>query len=752
MTTEQLNVILSVTGASTFAGGINSCRMSTVAFAGAIAIASKKLLDFTMTCVKAASDLEEVENVVDVVFGNIQGKMDAWAKSAAQNYGLSETLAKKYAGLYGAMSSSFGFATDDAFEMSTTLAGLAGDVASFYNITADEAYTKLKSVYSGETETLKDIGVVMTQTALDQYALAEGYGKTTKEMTQQEKVALRYKFVLDQLQQASGDYVRTADNWANMARTSKIELQSLKAEIGMSIMPTAKTVLSYIVTASKSVLGAINHVAKGVNAFAMAWKNASQMTKIFMGLSFSLPAVAVGIKAVTFAQIGLHAVQAILIPQTLTFGTVLKATFGWIGLIAGVIGILGVIRDASKNVNTEPMNKAMESMGTSTGVAASGVEDLSEATNSLKGSTKEVENFLAGFDEVNKVSDSNSLMSGIVTDDDLLRISDATAGVDGLQFALDDLEVSDSISNTFDKIVEHFRNSELSKAIDGVFDADSLSEAVGRCTDVMREAFNEGVDLSIDFQQKCIDEISKIFPGVGLNLQLALDLFKTVVVPNLKNEVALLTAAMNITFKLGLDGIIEAFQAWKLEVDAIVGSVLNPIQRSATLGTAKDTFETLSKGNSKTSFFKKLEISAITGIASGLGAAKAKGYASGGFPDQGQLFLARESGPEMVGTIGGKSAVANNSQITSAIYGAVKSAMNDSLSSKMSRYSPARIGNIGGGMMGASGTTAQEVGAASIKFTPTIKIGERVITDVVVDGINNLTRMRGNSPLVELGR
>ncbi|MFR3753578.1 MAG: hypothetical protein ACLTW9_17140 [Enterocloster sp.] len=112
---------------------------------------------------------------------------------------LSETMAKKFTGTSGAMAKAFGFSEQAAYEMSTTLTGLAGDVASFYNISQDEAYTKLKSVFTGETESLKDLGVVMTQSALDAYALANGYSKTTAKMSEMEKVALRYKFVQDQL-------------------------------------------------------------------------------------------------------------------------------------------------------------------------------------------------------------------------------------------------------------------------------------------------------------------------------------------------------------------------------------------------------------------------------------------------------------------------------------------------------------------------------------------------------------------------
>ena len=146
----------------------------------AATFAISKIVQFGKKAIELGSDLQEVQNVVDVTFTTMSDKVDEFAKSAIESAGLSETMAKKYVGTFGAMAKSFGFAESEAFNMSTALTQLSGDVASFYNLTQDEAYTKLKSVFTGETESLKDLGVVMTQTALDSFAMAEGLGKTTK--------------------------------------------------------------------------------------------------------------------------------------------------------------------------------------------------------------------------------------------------------------------------------------------------------------------------------------------------------------------------------------------------------------------------------------------------------------------------------------------------------------------------------------------------------------------------------------------
>lgn len=221
----------------------------------------KQLVKFSKKCIELSSDLQEVQNVANVAFPNMTAQMDKFAKSAASNFGLSETMAKKYSSLYGVMAKQFGFTERAAFEMGSTLAGLAGDVASFYNMTQDEAYTKLKAVFSGETEVLKDIGVVMTQDALDAYALANGFNKTTKSMTEAEKVALRYSFIQKQLSAATGDFLRTSDSWQNQTRLLKLNLEQLGATIGGSFINAFKPLISTL----NVVIGKFTDFAKVVS-------------------------------------------------------------------------------------------------------------------------------------------------------------------------------------------------------------------------------------------------------------------------------------------------------------------------------------------------------------------------------------------------------------------------------------------------------------------------------------------------------
>lgn len=210
------------------------------------ALAGGALIKFTKDCLDLGSDLTEVQNVVDTTFGSMSSRADEFATSALETFGISEKVAKQYMGTLGAMSKSMGFSTSEAYNMAEAVTGLTGDVASFYNLSSDEAFDKLKSIWTGETETLKSIGVLLTQTNLDQYALNNGFGKTTAKMTEQEKVLLRYQYTLSALSDASGDFAKTQDSWANQTRILSLQFDSLKTTLGQGFINLFTPILQVI--------------------------------------------------------------------------------------------------------------------------------------------------------------------------------------------------------------------------------------------------------------------------------------------------------------------------------------------------------------------------------------------------------------------------------------------------------------------------------------------------------------------------
>lgn len=229
---------------------------------------------FTKSCLDLGSDLTEVQNVVDVAFKTMSDKANEFAKGAMENYGLSETVAKRYMGIYGQMSTSMGLSESKAYEMSEAVTGLTGDVASFFNISTDAAYTKLKSIWTGETESLKELGVVMTETNLNQYAINNGWGKTMSNMTQQEKLMLRWQYVTSALDNTSGDFVRTQKNWANQVRILNTRYNQLKATLGQSFI----ALFTPIVRGLNSCVAGLQKLAETFNDVVTSIMGSSEST------------------------------------------------------------------------------------------------------------------------------------------------------------------------------------------------------------------------------------------------------------------------------------------------------------------------------------------------------------------------------------------------------------------------------------------------------------------------------------------
>lgn len=205
-----------------------------------VVAAGTALGGFGIASINLASDLTEVQNVVDVTFGDNAEKINAWAKNAATAFGMSELQAKQFNGTMGAMLKSMGLSSGEVLNMSKSLTGLAGDFASFYNLKPEEAFEKLRSGISGETEPLKQLGINMSVANLEAYALTQGITKQYKEMSQAEQATLRYNYLMSVSADAQGDFARTSDSLANQLRIAKLGVSDLSAAIGTELMPMAQ--------------------------------------------------------------------------------------------------------------------------------------------------------------------------------------------------------------------------------------------------------------------------------------------------------------------------------------------------------------------------------------------------------------------------------------------------------------------------------------------------------------------------------
>lgn len=192
---------------------------------------------------KMASDMEESVNKVNVAFGDSAEAVTAFAESSLQSFGIAEGTALEMASTFGDMGTSMGLTQKDAADMAVSLTGLAGDLSSFKNIGVDQAMTALNGIFTGETESLKGLGVVMTQTNLDAFALANGFNKTTAEMSEAEKVQLRYQYVMQATQNAQGDFARTSDGAANSMRILQESTKEVSAEFGAALLPAITPII-----------------------------------------------------------------------------------------------------------------------------------------------------------------------------------------------------------------------------------------------------------------------------------------------------------------------------------------------------------------------------------------------------------------------------------------------------------------------------------------------------------------------------
>lgn len=208
-----------------------------------------------------SSDLTEVQNVVDVTFGDMADTMNRFADSALQNYGMSELMAKKIASRFQSMGVAMGFTQEKMTEMSIQLTKLTGDMASFYNESQESVAKALQSIFTGETEPLRKFGLDLSFATVEAWALAQGIDADMQKMTQAEKTMLRYQYVLANTGAATGDFQRTINSWHNQLVLLAGGFQQLGSIVGGVLINAFKP----FIQALNSVMGAIINFAQVVS-------------------------------------------------------------------------------------------------------------------------------------------------------------------------------------------------------------------------------------------------------------------------------------------------------------------------------------------------------------------------------------------------------------------------------------------------------------------------------------------------------
>lgn len=252
-------------GINSISAGIKTMIASMLGFQGIV-----KLFNLGKQAITWGSDITELENVVDVAFGNLgknftdlSGKIYEFAQDSQQQYGISEIAARRYTGTLMSMFNSSGFDASDkmhkeAAQMSLDLTKLSGDLASFYNISNDEAFQKIQSGMAGMVRPLRDLGINMSVANLNAYAMSQGISQSYNEMSQADQQLLRYSYLMSVTSAQQGDFARTANTHANQIRLLRLNLQQLAATIGQGLISAITPAIHALNVLMKYLIAAAN--------------------------------------------------------------------------------------------------------------------------------------------------------------------------------------------------------------------------------------------------------------------------------------------------------------------------------------------------------------------------------------------------------------------------------------------------------------------------------------------------------------
>lgn len=692
-------------------------------------LASLGIGDMVKQAISLAGDLQQNIGGSESVFKNYAGTIQKTAETAASSLGLSQSKYLATATKMGSLFQGSGFSVAQSADMVTQSMQRASDVASIMGISVDSAMEAVAGMAKGNFTMMDNLGVAINDTNLQIYAQEKGLGKLS---TTQQKVNAAMQMFLDKSDYAAGNYAKENDTYSGALTTFKAELEDFAAEAGTALLPLVQSVLPVlsgafnalkpvIMTVAEAV-GGLGGIVADIQAKIEAATPAQQtMMKIAIGMAVAIPAVTMATRLMAAAKAAYSGVLAFLIPKQLTFASALKATMGWIGIIVGALALFGM----ATNKGTESVEDSSEKLkkeNEAASDASEGVDDVAESTDNL---TDSVKRSLAGFDELNRLSgNSGTLASSVVSSDDVENaegLAEAMSNVQeqvggtsletslGLNFDFDGLldglsgvlnKANEIITDLFgEEFVEFFKD--VGEDIFDIFNVNETEQynALVRLNDRFKSLFGDLGEGWSDFWQGIgegiykfangdllggLEKINSMFEGLFGDLgkgwsnfwqSVGAGLFEMTHADELKEidlsskygtAIGLAQLDSNEYMRSGYD----PSKAWNMALEK------NGLTSNEALYAVKQ-FSTYDPQKAYEELQKSGQINSPD-TWGGLGLLALKKYADGGFPDYGDLFIANERGPELVGTIGNRTAVANSSSIETAIYNAVRSAMSDS--------------------------------------------------------------------------
>ena len=692
-------------------------------------LASLGIGNMVKQAISLAGDLQQNIGGSESVFKNYAGTIQKTAETAASSLGLSQSKYLATATKMGSLFQGSGFSVAQSADMVTQSMQRASDVASIMGISVDSAMEAVAGMAKGNFTMMDNLGVAINDTNLQIYAQEKGLGKLS---TTQQKVNAAMQMFLDKSDYAAGNYAKENDTYSGALTTFKAELEDFAAEAGTALLPLVQSVLPVlsgafnalkpvIMTVAEAV-GGLGGIVADIQAKIEAATPAQQtMMKIAIGMAVAIPAVTMATRLMAAAKAAYSGVLAFLIPKQLTFASALKATMGWIGIIVGALALFGM----ATNKGTESVEDSSEKLkkeNEAASDASEGVDDVAESTDNL---TDSVKRSLAGFDELNRLSgNSGTLASSVVSSDDVENaegLAEAMSNVQeqvggtsletslGLNFDFDGLldglsgvlnKANEIITDLFgEEFVEFFKD--VGEDIFDIFNGNETEQynALVRLNDRFKSLFGDLGEGWSDFWLGIgegiykfangdllggLEKINSMFEGLFGDLgkgwsnfwqSVGAGLFEMTHADELKEidlsskygtAIGLAQLDSNEYMRSGYD----PSKAWNMALEK------NGLTSNEALYAVKQ-FSTYDPQKAYEELQKSGQINSPD-TWGGLGLLALKKYADGGFPDYGDLFIANERGPELVGTIGNRTAVANSSSIETAIYNAVRSAMSDS--------------------------------------------------------------------------
>lgn len=218
-----------------------------------------------------SSSLTEVENVVRQTFGQYESLINNFAKTSIEKFGMSELSAKQFASRFQAMGTALDIPQGQMAKMSIRLTELAGDMASFYDVSQEDIAKSLQSVFSGTTAPMRRYGIDLTQATLKEWALKQGLDANISSMTQAEKAMLRYQYVLAHTTNITGDFARTADTWHNQITMLKENFKALGAVVGGGLINAFKPFIKVLNAVLQKVISFAEMVTNALGSI-FGWK------------------------------------------------------------------------------------------------------------------------------------------------------------------------------------------------------------------------------------------------------------------------------------------------------------------------------------------------------------------------------------------------------------------------------------------------------------------------------------------------